>query len=512
MLGHRTMTAQDYMSILKKRWWMIVLPAVILTIAGFVIAHLVPPIYKSQTLVLIEQQKVPDDYVKPVITQNLDARLNSMKEQITSRSRLMPIVEHYNLYGTKGMSMDDRIDQVRKDIDVQLIRSQVTNMAGLPGFYITFKAGDARTAQLVCGEIESLFVSEDIKTREQAAQGTTDFLKGQLADAKRNLDDQDAKLAEFQRQYSGKLPGEENPNMNMLASLNTQLEASTQALGQLQQTKSYNESILSAASIREVSINPDQPRAQPEAQQLQLQQLLKDEADLTAHGYTDEYPDVVTVRRKIKELRAEMAKPQPAPSASASNTPKAPESMNLVQLRAQLHAIDQSIAQKEREQAQIQSQVRQYQDRISSSPMVQEQFKTLTRDYQTAQAFYDSLLKNVNQSKMATDLEMRQQGQQFRVMDQPNLPEEPIFPKLGQFLGGGFVLGLLIGLSAVGWIEYRDTTIRSEQDLWAFTRLPTLAVIGLTGDAVPEEKKHWFGSGSNKDTGAANKPLMDAGA
>ncbi len=269
--------------------------------------------YKSQTLVLIEQQKVPDDYVKPVITQNLDARLASMKEQITSRSRLLPIVEHYNLYGTKRMSMDDRIDLVRKDIDIQLIRSQVTNMSGLPGFYITFKAGDARTAQLVCGEIESLFLNEDAKTREQTLQGTTDFLKGQLADAKRNLDEQDAKLAEFQRQYSGKLPGEESPNMNMLTSLNTQLQASTQALAQLQQSKSYNESILSAASIREVPINSDQPRAQPEAQQLQLQQLLKDEADLSAHGYTDEYPDVVTVRRKIKELRAEMAKPQPAP-------------------------------------------------------------------------------------------------------------------------------------------------------------------------------------------------------
>jgi uncharacterized protein involved in exopolysaccharide biosynthesis len=185
--------------------------------------------------------------------------------------------------------------------------------------------------------------------------------------------------------------------------------------------------------------------------------------------------------------------------------------MNLVQLRAQLHAIDQSIVQKEREQAQIQAQVRQYQDRISSSPMVQEQFKTLTRDYQTAQAFYDTLLKNVNQSKMATDLEMRQQGQQFRVMDQPNLPEEPVFPKLGVFLGGGFGLGLLIGLLTVGWIEYRDTAIRSEQDLWAFTRLPTLAVISLTGDAAPVAKKRWFGFGS-RDTGAANKPLLDSGA
>jgi uncharacterized protein involved in exopolysaccharide biosynthesis len=243
---------------------------------------------------------------------------------------------------------------------------------------------------------------------------------------------------------------------------------------------------------------------------LELQQLLKDEADLSSR-YTDDYPDVVTVRRKIRELRAEMAKPQPATPA-ATTTAKTPEPMNLVQLRATIHAVEQQIVQREREQAQIQGQIRQYQDRISSSPMVQEQFKTLTRDYQTAQAFYDTLLKNVNQSKMATDLEMRQQGRQFRVMDPPNLPEDPIFPRRGLFLAGGLAAGLLIGLLTVGWIEYRDTAIRTERDLWAFTRLPTLAVISLSGSSAPV-KRHWFSFGRNKvDTSAENKPFMNAGA
>ena len=509
MLGHRTVTAQDYMNILKKRWWMIVLPTVVLAVVGYGITHFIPPIYESQTLVLIEQQKVPDDYVKPVVTQDLEARLASMKEQITSRSRLLPIVEQYNLFATSGMSLDERIEQARKDIGIHPIRSQITGAGGLPGFFITFRASDPRTAQQVTGEIESLFVKEDLRTREQSAQGTTDFLKGQLADAKRSLDEQDAKLADFQRQYSGKLPGEEAPNMNMLTSLNTQLQAVTQALAQLQQSKSYDEAILAAAESREVPAAGDQQHPQPQAQQSELQQLLKDEADLSSR-YTDDYPDVVTVRRKIRELRAEMAKPQPA--APVAPVTKAPESMNMVQLRATIHAVEQQIIQREREQAQIQGQIRQYQDRISSSPMVQEQFKTLTRDYQTAQGFYDSLLKNVNQSKMATDLEMRQQGRQFRVMDPPNLPESPIFPRRELFLGGGLAAGLLIGLLTVGWIEYRDTAIRTERDLWAFTKLPTLAVISLSGNAAPI-KRHWFSFGRNKvDASAENKPFMNAGA
>src|SRR5580704_1861833 len=242
------MTTQDYMSILKKHWWMIALPVVLLTLVGYGITFFVPPEYVSQTLVLIEQQKVPDTYVPPVVTEDLNARLASMKEQITSRSRLQPIVEHYNLYGTKKLSMDDRIDLTRKDIDIKLIRSQITNTGGLPGFYIMFKAGDPHTAQLVCGEIESLFVTENLRSRTQSAEGTTDFLKGQLADAKRNLDQQDAKLADFQRTYAGKLPGEEEANMNMLNSLAGQLDADTGALTRLNQNKTYVEAMIAQQS------------------------------------------------------------------------------------------------------------------------------------------------------------------------------------------------------------------------------------------------------------------------
>ena len=517
MLGHRTLTTQDYISILKKRWWIIALPVVVLTAVGYGITFFVPPQYLSQTLVLIEQQKVPDEYVKPIITEDLDARLASMKEQILSRSRLQPIVDHYNLYGSNKMSMDSRIDLVRKDIDIKPIHSQITGAGGLPGFFILFKAGDPHTAQQVCGEIESLFVNEDLRSRTQSAEGTTEFLKGQLADAKRSLDEQDAKLADFQRQYMGKLPTEEAPNMNMLASLNTQLDAATQALARMQQDKTYEEAMMTAAVAREQpATTADQLRAQPQAQELQLQALLKEETELTAK-YTDSYPDVVAVRRKISELQAEMAKPAPAAPATTPAVAPNPknEPMGIIQLRAQMHALDQMIAQKTRDQAQIQSQIRIYQDRVSSSPMVMEQYKNLTRDYQTAQQIYDNLLRNVNSSKMATDLEMRQQGRQFKVMDAPNLPEGPIYPRVELFVGAGLAAGLFLGLLVVGWIEYRDTAVRSERDLWAFTRLPTLAVISLSGNAQPEARRSWFKFGKDKekyDAGGTNKPLMDAGA
>ena len=231
MLGHRALTLQDYTTILKRRWWIIAIPAISFPSLGLRITYLVQPEYISQTLVLVEQQKVPESYVKAVVTEDLNGRLASMKEQILSRSRLQPIIERFNLFANSKLSMDDRIDMTRKNIGIKPIQSEIARTNGLPGFFISFKANDPRTAQLVCGEIQSLFVSENLSDRAASAAGTTDFLKGQLADAKAKLDEQDAKLAKFQQTYIGKLPGAEASNMNMLTTLNTQLDAATQALG-----------------------------------------------------------------------------------------------------------------------------------------------------------------------------------------------------------------------------------------------------------------------------------------
>jgi polysaccharide chain length determinant protein (PEP-CTERM system associated) len=508
MLGHRSLTLQDYTVILKRRWWIIAIPAIIFPIVGYGITFLVQPQYVSQTLVLVEQQKVPDSYVKPVITEDLSGRLATMREQILSRSRLQPIIERFNLFANSKMSMDDRIDQTRKNIDIKPIQSELARTGGLPGFFISFKAGDARTAQLVCGEIQSLFVSENLSDRQASAAGTTDFLKGQLADAKAKLDEEDAKLAKFQQTYVGKLPGAEASNTSMLTTLNTQLDAATQALARMEQDKSYAESMLALQQSQ--STQTPEHGMSLQANQLELQQLLAQEADLTSR-YTDDYPDVVTVRRKITELRQQMAK-APAPSVSpAPSSPKPSDSLSVLQLRAQLRAMEQGIVQKKRDQAEVQGQLRMYQERVASSPAVEEEYKSITRDNQTAQAFYDDLLNKMNQSKMATDLERRQQGEQFRVMDEPNLPEAPDFPKRPIFVGGGLTAGLALGLLVVALLEYLDTALRSERDVWAFTKLPTLAVIAYSGEeSAVNAKRRWFGRGK-PDMTARDKPLMNVG-
>jgi polysaccharide chain length determinant protein (PEP-CTERM system associated) len=484
MLGHRSLTPDDYIGILKRRWFVILLPMLLAPLAAIGITFLLHPKYLSQTLVLVEEQTVPDNYVKPVVSEDLDERLASMKEQILSRSTIQPIIEQFNLY--PGLDMDSRVDMARKNIGVKPIHSEIDHAGGLPGFFISFEASDPHVAQQVCGQITSLFVNDNLREREQSAQGTTSFLASQLAEAKSSLDQQDAKLADFERKYSGMLPNQSNSNMGMLTSLNTELDAATQAVAHLEEEKTYQESIL-AQQVHELSVAPVAKSAM-DPRQVQLQSLEAQRDDLAAR-YTADYPDLISVQRKIADLKTDIAKsPAPKPIAGSVSEPAQTQ-----QLRASIKAVDQAIIGKRTEQVQLQESIRLYQGRIETSPLVEAQYEQITRDSQTAHQFYDELLGKMNQSKMATDLEQRQQGEHFSVMDAPNLPDAPSFPKRPLFALGGFAAGLMIGLVLAGFLEFKDTSIRSERDIYAFLKLPTLATISLADEdavtPVPAERK-----------------------
>jgi polysaccharide chain length determinant protein (PEP-CTERM system associated) len=508
MLGHRELTMQDYTGILKRRFWLILISAILFLGVGIGLTFVIPPQYVSKTLVLIERQKVPENYVQPVVTEDLGSRLASMREQILSRSRLQPIIEKFNLFAGRENTMDDRIEMTQKAIEIKPITSTSATPYGTPGFFITFKVQDARTAQQVCGEITSLFVSENLSTREESAEGTTDFLKQQLADAKAKLDDQDAKLATFEQKNFGALPEDDAGNMNTLQSLTSQLDAATQALGRIQQDVTFLEAMVAQQTQDSQSTEPGSSGASVDERKTELKALIEQKQALEAL-YTPDYPDVVAISRKIADLQAEIARasaepaPTPAPAASTISRSDPP---HLLQLKAQLRAAQASMANTKQEQARIEQQIRAYEARIQSRPQVEEQYKELTRDHQTALDFYSSLLKKIDESTMATALEQRQQGEQFRVLDPANLPDAPAFPNPFVFAGGGFAVGLLLGLALAALLEYRDTSLRNERDIWAFTKLPTLAVISRIKELPQPVKPHtrW------KLFSRTNKPVESA--
>jgi polysaccharide chain length determinant protein (PEP-CTERM system associated) len=494
MLGHRSLNIEDYLTILKRRWWIIAVPAVILPIVAVAVSFFVTPQYTSQTLVLINQQKVPENIVKPVVTEDLTSRLASMREQIMSRASLEPIIKKYNLYDSLHSDMDARIAQARNNIGIDPIQSEIRSN-GLPGFKIFFTAGDPQTAQQVCAEITSLFTSANVKNRADTARGTTSFLQEQVDQEKAKLDEMEQKLASFKRQFAGMLPEDIQGSTSILTTLNSRLDATTQQSANLQQNKTMAESMLSQ-QLQALAATPAGSTVRgPGVEEKELENLEAQETDLSAH-YTDEYPALKRVRGRIADLQKQMAKEAAAPAPVVpTNTPPRVEPASIQQLRTQIRLMDGAIAAKHKEQELIQAQIGVYQGRIQSSPQVEEQEKELTRDYQTTLEAYNSLKASLDQSRMATDLELRQQGETFDLLDAANLPESPTFPNRTVFGVGGFVGGLALGLAIVALLEYKDTALRSERDIWAFTQLPTLAVIAWANETgtVARTGRSFFG-------------------
>jgi polysaccharide chain length determinant protein (PEP-CTERM system associated) len=474
MLGQRQLTFDEAMAMVRRRIWWIIIPTVLTPVIALLVTFKLKPRYTSQALVLVEQQKVPDAFVTSVVTEQLNVRLLTMQEQILSRTRLQPIIERFSLFRDQigKASMEELVEQTRKAITVTPIRGDPSGR-GLPGFHIAFTAENPRLAQQVCTEIMSMFMEENLKIREQRAQGTTDFLSKQLDEAKRKLDEQDAKLAEFKSKHLGQLPTDDQRNLQMLGALGQQLDAVNQALSSAHQQKTMLESQLAQAqanwlSAQSSTSNPTDLQRQIEALQAQLTSL--------QGRYTEGHPDVVKTRSQLQRLtkKLEEARTAPVPEKPADLALEPPQ---IAQLRVSIRLVQDSIRQRTLEQDALKREISTYQQRIQMTPRVEEGHKALTRDYETALLFYQDLLRKKTQSEMATDLERRQQGEQFRVMDPPNLPERPTFPKRPLFAGGGLVVGLGVGLGLTLLLEFRDRALRTEKDVEFYLGLPTLALM-----------------------------------
>jgi polysaccharide chain length determinant protein (PEP-CTERM system associated) len=351
----------------------------------------------------------------------------------------------------------------------------------VPGFNLDYTASNPREAQAVCAGVTDIMLQENLRDREQVAQNTTDFLSRQVDDAKSNLNDLDAKLAAFKRQYMGQLPGDEDNNLKILSGMNSQLDATTQTLSRAQQDKTYSESLLAQQLANWKS---SQSASSP--QTLQQQLALAQSQLISLQGrYTDDFPDVIKTKKQIADLQKQLdqinsAAPSNSAASSQGNAAEPPE---IQQLRMQIHQYSDVIAQATRQQTTLQNQIKVLQGRVALSPGVEEQYKQLTRDYDTAQKFYNDLLDKKSQSEMQTAMEREQQGEQMRLQIPADLPDSPSFPNRLLFAAGGLGGGLVLGLGLGLLLEMRDKSLRSESDVIAALDLPVLSQVPWVGSA-----------------------------
>lgn len=489
----------DYIVILKRRW----IPIVVLTLIGgplgYAVSRVLPARYTSQTTVLVQPPTVPDKWVQPVVSADIDQQLASMKEQILSRSRLEPLIRQFGLYSgdVKSVPMEVLVGRLQKAISVSGIQPMQGTSRTLPGFNVTVSLDSALKAQQVCGTITSMFIDESERLRQQNSENTTQFLTQQLNAAKAKLDEQNAKLADFQSRYLGSLPDDDKTNTDILTGLTSELNSASEAVSRAQQDKTFEQSSLSQAlQAWQASATGTSPA---DAQQ-QLSKLQSKLADLQSR-YTDSYPDVIRTKADIAALQKQIAAQSADASATSSpakSAQMAVEPQNIQQLRAQLHSTETLISQKTAEEADLKHRIGIYEQRVQASPEVEQQYKALTLGQEAALKSYNDLQQHRDEAQMATDLEKRQEGETFAILDPANLPDQPSFPNRLMFIGGGFAGGLALGLGLAFLGEMRDTSIRTEQDVEFALRLPVIVMvpaIGPLATSKPQKFTPSFGQG-----------------
>jgi len=471
MIGHRQLTVEDYLAILRRHKPVLLTCLVAFPVLGLALSFVLPKEYTSQTIVLVQQPAVPDKYVTEIDSGDLKQRLTSLQEQILSRTKLEEIINKFQLYPNDrgSVPMDALVERLRKKIVVTPVKPMPeTNSTQLPGFTIKVSNRDPALAQKLSSEVTSMFMEENRRVRGEQAQGTTMFLTKELEDAKVKLDERDAKLAAFKSRYIGELPDDQQANLSILSGLNNQLDAATQSLGRAQQDKAFAESMLAQQLATQSADNP--------SAQKQLNDLQGQLAELQAK-YTPEHPDIIRLKQNISDLKQKMASGQSGASVDAKSTASVADTPEIQQLRAQVHQYDAALKEKAAQQRELQRQINMYQGRLQLSPNVEEQYKQLTRDYQSALDFYNDLSKKRSVTAMEGGINQDKHSGDFRILDAANLPSSPSFPNPLYFTLGGLALGLVAGLGIVLLRESRDKTLRTEEDVEFFLQLPTLANI-----------------------------------
>jgi succinoglycan biosynthesis transport protein ExoP len=438
--------------------------------------------------------------VVPNNSASLQDRVQSISQQILSRTRLQATINRFHLYAhPRGLGAllksSDPVEQMRNDISIDLVRA-----SSHPGEYTAFKilysAGSPVLAQQVNGELTSLFVTENVDAQQQRSEDTTSFLENQLADARAKMAEQEAKVAAFKSVHLGELPSQLESNVQILTGIQAQLQNAHQALDSARQQKLYLESLLQQYESMQIgSWSGGNRKGNADGSADSMMDLRLRLRDMQSR-YTDAYPDVVALKEKIADIEnlKKAHEEEIAANPSSRKTGNATEfaatddaqpisSTSVMQLESQLKANQLEIANYERHERDLESQISAYRARLNMTPETEQELISISRGYEESKSNYNSLLQKQMQSELATNLEQRQKGEQFRIVDPPSLPKKAIAPNHLKFSLAGLALGIVLGLGIAAVLEQTDVRVRQEKDLK--TLVSTRVLVSVPHLSVP---------------------------
>jgi len=501
---------ERYLGVVRRRHFHFLIPLFLAWAAVWAASWVLPPRYESTTLILVEQPTMPKDYVTPNVNDDLQERMQSITQQILSRTRLLHIIDRFDLYSGKHAQRlpDEKVELMRKDIDIELVRDARNQITA---FNVSYSSRSPEMAQQVTSELTNLFISENLEVRQKESTDTTQFLENQLEAARKDLSDQENRVRQFKAEHVGEMPGQLASNLQILQGLQSQLQTEEDALNAARQQRVYLQTLADQYRTMEVPAKSADGTTSvgPAAIEQELEKLKAQLADLSSH-YTDHHPDV----RKLKEQIAKTAKmrdqilaslktktsgegPNSSDGAGSANQAADPaQATVLAPIESQLRSNQLEITNRERSIATLKVKIDDYQARLNQEPIREQQLADLTRGYDQSKVTYDELLKKKNESKMATSMELLQQGERFRVVDPPSLPQKPNSPNRLKFCGIGLGTGLALGGIFVAAFEMMDDRLHTEKEIKELSPANVLAEIPsivTASDAEQAKRAAWLG-------------------
>ena len=516
--SRRALDIEDYIDMLRRHKGWIFGPFLFVLVASVVGVYLYPDSYQSKAIVSIKPPQISSDLVKSAANIDIVDRINQLSQQVMSRSELTNMMRNLNLYPRERNSMpgEDVMELMKSNIRIAAAPAMVGGRS-VPAFEVSFTYQNRFDATKVVNNLVSKFIDENIKNRDRTTYQQEDFLKSQTEQAKKRLDDADAKLTEFRISHPGALPDQLNQNLSQMQAVqsglmsltNTISRASSEKMQLETQIRIYRDQITAlerdSKTVTAQTVKPKNPRIASAENQLEQLQL-----NMTAarKQYTDAHPDVRRLKGLIETAQQQLDRlvaEESAKPAEAAPTP----TVNLAaerEIRNYQASIQQAESQIKSKELEIDAYVKQSKPandqmaalnaRIQTMPVGDQVFNDLMREQALAKDDYLKMSQSLTTARVMVDMEGRKQGETLEILDPATLATEPTQPNRPMVISVGAGLGLLLGIVLAGAREMKDTSLKNLKDVRAYTQMAILGSVPLLeNDFVVRRRRRiaWLG-------------------